>query len=923
MTAKKVRMNFKDLSSVELGGGLSGKPLRVCLVSFLGGGVGTATSALAKLLANGGHDATILCTQVEGGKPAETPWGAKSWQERSEDLSASGVRLEFIPHQGSSTAWLEKSWQVMKYLGKRDFDLVYFDDCYGSGYYSLLAKRAGMAPFSQQILCVIAHASRQWIADSNDQFLHRTSDLELIGLERRSIELADVVIAPSQYLLREYQSYGWRLPQRTFCQFYPLINSVPDEGRHNETRVDEIVFFGRLETRKGLWLFTEALDRLGDLIRGKTVTFLGQITEAHGVSTGTRIISSSRNWPCRVQLLTDFDTRESIDYLRAGRRLAVMPSLADNSPCTVYECLEAGSPFVTTSGSGTEELIDRKSWPEAVVAPEVSALSARISRALQKGIKPATPSFDPRVNLSTWSAWHRYLGSKGKRELTVAGASDASTSNPGPGTAQVPPVVVIVDQGLCPLGLLIDNLASHVRRLGSLATFVVISSRKGLVETVLSSIFAGERPPSLRFFDSSTLDDARRTISKAQFAFFLDADVEMLTPFFVLALDVLARQTFAVVTSLSATRRNKAGAAEIEELAAGDLPGALLFGTPIGGSVWAMSPAAHGPELLALEISMPNMDTFHSAAVIGQLFMQRAQVAGRGVELLPMVGGISTADRRSQAPLKTLTEIRAATAQAGIASSFTEGGAAWFAVAAFGIGPEVKEMAIPSLSALPPAHPLSAINPGDGDLAKLAAALGRTDLALQIEASRGGSAERVRQLIDVAVESVRQRPSTDLADLLGRGNVIRFGPRQLALKRVGDGEEDARGHSATARRDAIGLPVAVYLDERLRLAERRILSASPLLTGGPGRLFFFDVPLCSNASFLFRLRSGSPNPLFLRAKVFDQETGDEIGSVSTRIGAYGELQEAIPLPEIFAQATIAMEFSGGKLDLFAEQMVVW
>jgi hypothetical protein len=170
---------------------------------------------------------------------------------------------------------------------------------------------------------------------------------------------------------------------------------------------------------------------------------------------------------------------------------------------------------------------------------------------------------------------------------------------------------------------------------------------------------------------------------------------------------------------------------------------------------------------------------------------------------------------------------------------------------------------------------------------------------------------------------VRQRPSTDLADLLGRGNVTRFGRRQLPLKRVGYGEEDAGEHAATAQRDAIGLPIAAYLDGRLQLADRRIISAGPLLTGGPGRLFFLDVPLCSNASFFLKLRSGSSTPLLFRVEVFDQETGDEIGSISTRIGAYGELQEAIPLPEIFAQATVAMEFSGGKLDLFAEQMVVW
>jgi hypothetical protein len=53
------------------------------------------------------------------------------------------------------------------------------------------------------------------------------------------------------------------------------------------------------------------------------------------------------------------------------------------------------------------------------------------------------------------------------------------------------------------------------------------------------------------------MEDARKIISASQFAFFLDADVEMLTPFFVLGLDMLARNPAAVATCVGAVRRDK------------------------------------------------------------------------------------------------------------------------------------------------------------------------------------------------------------------------------------------------------------------------------------------------------------------------------------------------------------------------------
>src|SRR4051812_28231552 len=352
-------MTIQRLSDLEFDAAGASKPLKICVASFFGaaksGGVGSATSALIKHLASIGHKVTLLYTLVHKGKPLnveEHGSGVDSWPYWTKLLAARGISLEIIPHQGHHRDWAQKSWLVKEFLAKHDFDVVYFDDWQGTGYYSLLAKRAGLAPFSSQLHCVITHSTKQWICASNNEYLDDPSDLEVMALERKTVEMADVVIGPSRYLLQEYKSYGWDLPEQTFHQFYPFTTSVAPASTDN-VAIGEFVFFGRLEARKGLWLFCEALDRIADKLKGKVVTFLGPVTYAYGISVATQIVERSARWPFQVRLLTGLDTGQALEYLKAGNRLAVMPSLADNSPCVIYECIEAAVPFVSTLASGT------------------------------------------------------------------------------------------------------------------------------------------------------------------------------------------------------------------------------------------------------------------------------------------------------------------------------------------------------------------------------------------------------------------------------------------------------------------------------------------------------------------------------------------------------------------------------------------
>jgi len=809
---------------------------------------------------------------------------------------------------------------VKEYLGQHDFDLVYFDDWHGLAYYSVLAKRTGLAPFSAQLHCVITHASKEWVCSINEQHIRSIADLEVCGLERRSVELADVVIGPSRYLLREYERYGWRLPVQTFHQHLPIVDEPLRSGGDEAIRIDELVFFGRLETRKGLWLFCEALDRISDQLRDKSVTFLGKITDA-GVSSGLQLLNRSTKWPFRIRLLTDYDRDEAIAYLKQGNKLAVMPSLADNSPCVIHECIQARVPFISTLGSGIQELVDPQCWPHMMFEPTVHSLAETLVRVLDEGAKLGRPSIDPQENISAWSAWHRYV-SHNRANLLVpvpAARPEESVVRKNDDEKKIP-LLVTIDEGICPVQLLIENLAVHVKRLGNFAEFLVLSSRAGAIQRALADLFTGSDGPSVKFFDPSSIDEARKLIGEAEFAFFLDANVEMAPSFFILALDALARDQSAIVTCVGAVRDSRSEKPQIEQLPTGDIPALSTLGRTMGGPVWAASPANLARQFSSLEFYNRRSDTLASSRFLGDLLMNRRRMENGKVELFPVVGGVATREDHEPPAAKNVEEIRLTAAALDIPRSFYAGGAPWFAISAYGSNAAEPQRMPELFSVLPSDHPLAVLEArgGNKDFATLAATLARPELALQLEASWGGSAERVQQLMDLAVDAAHHRPVFDLAKVLENGDRMEFGRQSFPQKSERKGPlPDWDGRSGPAGQ------IGVYVENRLRITGRKIRGATTLLNGGAGKLYFMDVPLCGSSQLTARFRSGVQSPLLVQAKAIDAFTGEEMSSTFAHLNADQTVGLSLPLYEIYGRAVFLFEFSGtAYMQVTAEQILV-
>lgn len=869
----------------------SGKRLlKVCVVTseILGpvknGGIGTATSALIDNLAGNGHQVSILYTLVQSGEPECVE---RHWSHWVETLAARKITLTHIPHEGGYRDWLRKSWLVKQHLAENDYDVVYFNEHHGSGYYTLAAKRAGLAPFKDRIHCVITHGSIEWVFNTNDQRLNKATDLEMIGVERRSVEWADVVIGPSQYLLREYQSYGWTLPVHTYRQPYAFPMGAKRPVRERRP-VRELVFFGRLETRKGLWLFCEALDRMGDALRGRTVTFMGRASDVSGYPSPVFILSRAEKWACKVNLLLDFSQEQALDYLAKPGRVAVMPSLADNSPCVVYECMQQQIPFVATAGSGADELVHADCWPSVMSEPNALALCARLADVLENGAATAWPRFDAAENLAGWKAWGQLLADPAARAQLFA-----SPQGPRRKVRKVKSsdsTFLFLDDPTVELGALIARLQTQMAMFGKLGMIALLSNRAEPLRSMLESAFRviGEQHGcEFKFVTPETLARFLLAMRKADPSCFVtDVCDELQAAFVTHAREIIALGEASGASCAAAIRTSPDDVPLISELPAGDLPAAGGIGIPITSSAWAVAGSDLAAHLSATDFSDPTTGALTPAQDLGQVLFHRLLAAGEPVCLIPEVGTVRTAPSTISPGARHWYRSSVLHAEAlKIEPHLFRGSAAWLAMSSFGLrrAPSV-ETAFPTTT-VSETHPLQA-TPKTGtatsDLARFAAALGRPDLAVQISTASNLDVS-IDGLLETAVLAIRQRPVIDLAAILGGEIDLASAPPVLRRLR-------ASTANMTLQRLEDGLAVALT-DPALRI----------------GTATFFDIDVQGQDGCVVAFKSLDGGTCSLVVTLIDQATGAELGKASASASRSTARTLKVPLNGIHGLVCVIVE----------------
>ena len=426
----------------DLGAGRDERPAgtkRICIATadILGpvrnGGIGTAYHHLARVLAASGHDVVIAYVN-------NNAFETDLMLETRAFYAGFGVAFEWFEPRPAARSALARvpasTWTLLDWLRTRadPFDIVHVPDWHGLGYGPLLAKSLGLG-FGATHFVVMGHAPTLWNAEGNRQLLSTEEELGWMFMERRSVELADTFISVSAHLAAWMRDTGYVLPARTFV--WPNAFPVPDRSPEVESAraardgapLDEVVFFGRLEPRKGLVLFVDAISRLVRQGRGpRRVTFLGG--PARRFDARTLIDRCAGEWPIDVRVVTELGAAEAVAYLSQPGRLAVIPSLVENCSMAVLECLYAGIPFLAAATGGTPELVAPADHDRALVPPDHVALGERLAQLAAAPLRPVRPRWDFDRTRDVWSRWHAQTApfdASTERFAARAQASEAET----------------------------------------------------------------------------------------------------------------------------------------------------------------------------------------------------------------------------------------------------------------------------------------------------------------------------------------------------------------------------------------------------------------------------------------------------------------------------------------------------------------
>jgi glycosyltransferase involved in cell wall biosynthesis len=389
------------------------------------GGIGTATTFLALALARMGHSVEFLL-----GKHA-----VDSIDPYWLDLyTGAGIKIRPTPPGNESVEpWhFAKPHSVALGLRADPPDIVIAHDLGAPAYSALRLRQAGIA-FENTLFVVFCHGSRRYIASlAPDVPLADLQTVLAIGtLEQASVELADVVVSPSAYLVEWMRSQGWELPERTLVIPYftrPGATGEPAAtmSRPNPDPLRRIAFFGRVDEKKGLKVFAAGLNAVEpERLDGLELQFVGKTTATWTRERAEGLLSDETKRALRrVSFESELDQHEALALLSRPGTLAVMPSLHDNSPNAVYECLEQGIPFIASNVGGVPELIDLADHARVLFEPTAEGVKAAIGRVLAEGRvpDPVRPAFDSGVSSDRWA---EVLALQPRRRLDVEIDADA------------------------------------------------------------------------------------------------------------------------------------------------------------------------------------------------------------------------------------------------------------------------------------------------------------------------------------------------------------------------------------------------------------------------------------------------------------------------------------------------------------------
>src|SRR5262245_26678197 len=259
---------------------------------FHNGGVGTHYRTLSQHLADAGWYVILLLTYTAEAFGGRSELAAVkhvfSTKEVGEVLNLQPIHKQLLrgrhndpyDHEGLCALFFA---QAISRCFQDTAVYIEFPELMGTGHRTIQANRAGVLG-SNCITAVTMHSGHEWVFEANEKY---TDDdpaglWQLCFYERASFETADLALFPSHFLKTKVESFGWNAARAVHMPYFVPVVDVDGPPRNDLARLDArripLVFFGRLEERKGLCTFVDAVKALEPrLQREIQIVFVGKV----------------------------------------------------------------------------------------------------------------------------------------------------------------------------------------------------------------------------------------------------------------------------------------------------------------------------------------------------------------------------------------------------------------------------------------------------------------------------------------------------------------------------------------------------------------------------------------------------------------------------------------------------------------------
>jgi len=366
------------------------------------GGIGSAYLELARALATAGHSVKVLLV-------------SETAHPQPDLLPAAEVK--HLNPLGISR--LQLCRKVADWLSANPGDVIHLHDWLGLGS-GLKATLGANAP----PLIVGLHGPSSWTRSGNPWPLtgdgglaappeHLMFEGLIQALEQDLIEQADLLVAPSQFMAEwvSKKLLGGKHTTETLVQRNCPLPQGRIKTKTNRTPDQKLlIYFGRLEERKGLLLFLAALQYMQN--KPTEVVFLGGDCLINQKQQGSSMAKERlAELEITSRFLSTLTRDQALQTLHELEGVVVMPSRIENSPCALEELLDSGLKVIATNVGGVREMVapECQQW---LSEPNANSLAHHLDAALANS-EPEAYQLTARVpgwqiQLS-WQAFHERL----------------------------------------------------------------------------------------------------------------------------------------------------------------------------------------------------------------------------------------------------------------------------------------------------------------------------------------------------------------------------------------------------------------------------------------------------------------------------------------------------------------------------------